>query len=266
LEDRTDGRHVCTIFPPLQAAAPFLGAAATAMSALDTAKTCSKGMSLDCAVGVASLIPGGRVLGTAEREAKAAKKIGEAAGDAEDGVKAGRKAVASDCHSFDPATPVLMAGGQVKPIGEVKVADQVISTDPATGQTGPHAVTVLHLNDDTDLTDVTVRVDHDPSRTGEETTQVLKTTWHHPMWDLTAGTWVDAAALVPGHKLRTLDGSTVTVIAVHNYVGSHLLRRGRQLAGTGAQRLDRSVRDPWWRLRQPTGSRARRGARPAKCL
>ena len=215
----------CTVIPPLQVAAPFLGAAATAMSALDTIKTCSKGMSLDCAMGAASLIPGGRVLGTAEREAKAAKKLGDAAEEVEDGVKAGRRAVKpTGCHSFDPATPVLMAGGQSKPIGDIKVGDQVLSTDPATGQSGPESVTALHRNDDHDLTEVTVRIDGDPVHGRRGTTQVIKTTWHHPIWDLTLDAWVEAAALVTGHQLLTQDGSRVTVIAVRNYIGEQWMR------------------------------------------
>jgi hypothetical protein len=35
--------------------------------------------------------------------------------------------------SFDPNTPVLLANGKAKPIGELKVGDKVESADPATG-------------------------------------------------------------------------------------------------------------------------------------
>ena len=48
----------CTIIPPLQAAAPFLGAAATAIGAIDTYKSCKAGAALDCAMGLTDLVPG----------------------------------------------------------------------------------------------------------------------------------------------------------------------------------------------------------------
>ena len=99
---------------------------------------------------------------------------------------------APGCHSFDPATPVLMADGSTKPIEDVRLGDRVRSTDPQTGTTVAKPVTLLHLNKDTDLTDVTVR----DGATGKKS--VLHTTDHHPFWDATAKRWVDAADLAAG--------------------------------------------------------------------
>jgi hypothetical protein len=60
------------------------------------------------------------------------------------------------CHSFAPDTPVLMADGTTRAIKDVRVGDDVIGTDPATGKTASEPVTALHVNQDTDLTDVWV--------------------------------------------------------------------------------------------------------------
>ncbi|HET9655068.1 MAG TPA: polymorphic toxin-type HINT domain-containing protein [Kineosporiaceae bacterium] len=61
-------------------------------------------------------------------------------------------------HSFAPDTEVVMADGSRKPIGEVKLGDKVLATNPDTGTTEVKPVVALHHNEDTDLTDVTVRV------------------------------------------------------------------------------------------------------------
>src|SRR5262249_39462123 len=51
-------------------------------------------------------------------------------------------------------------------------------------------------------------------------TSTLHTTAHHPFWDATTGAWVDAAALVAGHQLRTADQTIATVIAVRSHTGA----------------------------------------------
>jgi hypothetical protein len=54
-------------------------------------------------------------------------------------------------------TPVLMADGTMRPITQVQVGDLVTATNPATGTTTAEPVTAQHVNQDTDLADVTVR-------------------------------------------------------------------------------------------------------------
>jgi len=120
-------------------------------------------------------------------------------------------------HSFDPATPVLMGDGSSKPIKDVKLGDRVTSTDPATGKTTTEPVVLLHDNHDTDLADVTVRA-------ADGTRDTLHTTWHHPFWNATRGTWTDAAALTPGTRLHADDGRTETVEAVLLRTGRHEMR------------------------------------------
>ncbi|WP_405883058.1 polymorphic toxin-type HINT domain-containing protein [Streptomyces sp. NBC_01136] len=110
--------------------------------------------------------------------------------------------------SFDPQTPVLMAGWKTKPIGKIKPGDRVESADPATGKhRGPRKVTARLVHHDDDLVDVTIR-----SADGHEET--LHTTSRHPFWDDTLHTWIPAGKLKPGHLLNTATDHHVRIDAV----------------------------------------------------
>jgi len=122
-------------------------------------------------------------------------------------------------NSFSPDTPVVMADGTTKKIKDIKVGDKVLATDPKTGKTSARTVTTLHVNQDNELTDLSVR-------TPDGRTTVLNTTQHHPFWDDTTHSWVDAGQLLPGHRLRHASGAAgtmltgiVTVVAVSNFTG-----------------------------------------------
>jgi len=133
------------------------------------------------------------------------------------GVMGGIGGAFGGCHSFAPTTKVWMANGTAKAIKDVKLGDKVTATDPTTGKTTQQAVVALHDNHDTDLADVTVTgTDHRMS--------VVRTTQHHLFWDATAGAWIAAADLVAGHQLRSEDGSTETVAAVHSYTAAADMR------------------------------------------
>jgi hypothetical protein len=107
-----------------------------------------------------------------------------------------------------------------------------LATDPVRGATGAKPVTALHLNRDTDLTDVHVvvvgggaRAPNGPAqRPGAgavAATAVVQTTAHHPFWDAAAGRWTDAARLSPGEStLLGPDGTTYRVTAVRQHVGA----------------------------------------------
>ncbi|MBV1856755.1 RHS repeat-associated core domain-containing protein [Catellatospora tritici] len=152
-------------------------------------------------------------------------------------VKTGATHVLDACHSFDPATEVLMADGSTRAIKDVKVDDEVLATDPVSGRSTAEKVTDLHLNLDHELTDVTVvpvapaavRVAGTP---GVEDgaggvrgpTATLHTTAHHPFWDATAGEWVDAADLRIGHALTGPHGEKQYVVAVRNFAGGKDMR------------------------------------------
>jgi len=122
------------------------------------------------------------------------------------------------CHSFDPNTPVLLADGTTKPIKDVKVEDQVLATDPTTGQTRARSVTELHSNTDADLADITVQAT-------DGSTATIHTTQHHPFWNQSQHTWTDARDITPNAtKLLTADGKEDTVVAVRTYTGSKQMR------------------------------------------
>ncbi|PZG23436.1 hypothetical protein C1I95_03235 [Micromonospora craterilacus] len=119
-------------------------------------------------------------------------------------------------HSFDPNTPVLMADGTKKPIGDIGEGDEVIAHDPESGVTAAESVEAVHVNQDSDLTDLTVR-------TLDGRLVVLETTQNHPFWSETGQDWIDAAYLRPGEQLGTR-GGRATVVKVHNYVGNETMR------------------------------------------
>ncbi|TFB94552.1 hypothetical protein E3O48_08035 [Cryobacterium sp. HLT2-28] len=131
----------------------------------------------------------------------------------------GRTGHPAACHSFDPATHVLMADGTTKPIKDVKLGDEVTATDPETGETTSETITQLHVNQDTDLTDITVQDETTDTRA------VLHTTGQHQFWNADNSEWVAAAELRPGTHLLDADGTrTQTVIAVNSTTGSQEMR------------------------------------------
>lgn len=70
--------------------------------------------------------------------------------------------------SFSGETLVEMGDGSHKPISEIKVGDEVLATDPETGERGPRKVTHLWIHSDT-LTDLVL-----------ENGEVITTTEDHP--------------------------------------------------------------------------------------
>ncbi|GAA3907225.1 RHS repeat-associated core domain-containing protein [Streptomyces lannensis] len=110
--------------------------------------------------------------------------------------------------SFTPATPVLMANGKTKPIGNIKTGDKVEAADPGNGKhQGPRKVTATHINHDYDLLDLRIQ------RTGGKV-ETLHTTASHPFWDDTLHTWVPAGQLRKGHALNTVSDQHVYVTGV----------------------------------------------------
>ncbi|MBO2462402.1 polymorphic toxin-type HINT domain-containing protein [Actinomadura violacea] len=117
-------------------------------------------------------------------------------------------------NSFTAGTKVLMADGTGKPIEAVDVGDQVQSTDPATGRTGPQPVTALITGSGRkSLTSVTVGNDGLPGALG--LTGTVQATSTHPFWVNEPGHWRDARELRPGDQVRRPDGHYVTVTATH---------------------------------------------------
>ncbi|WP_020124657.1 RHS repeat-associated core domain-containing protein [Streptomyces canus] len=110
--------------------------------------------------------------------------------------------------SFTPSTPVLMADGKTKPIGDIKSGDKVEAAAPANGKhQGPRTVTATHVNHDYDLVDLKIQL-------ADGKTETLHTTSKHPFWDDTLHTWVPAGQLLAGHALNTADDRHAYVTAI----------------------------------------------------
>ncbi|MEV6654862.1 polymorphic toxin-type HINT domain-containing protein [Streptomyces sp. NPDC051219] len=107
---------------------------------------------------------------------------------------------------FLAGTDVLMADGTTKDIEKIELGDQVVATDPETGESGPRKVTALIITeDDKHFNKLSIATDD-----GVET---LTATHEHPFWSPSEGRWVEARDLKSGTTLRTDDGNTVIVTA-----------------------------------------------------
>ncbi|MFJ6738124.1 RHS repeat-associated core domain-containing protein [Streptomyces sp. NPDC091279] len=117
-------------------------------------------------------------------------------------------------NSFTPDTRVLMADGSTKPIKDVKAGDQVLATDPETGETRVETVTaeitgtgVKHL--------VKVTIDVDGKK-GKKTASVTATDGH-PFWVPELEEWLKATDLTPGTLLHTAAGTQTQIVKVQRW-------------------------------------------------
>ncbi|GGP85986.1 RHS repeat-associated core domain-containing protein [Streptomyces calvus] len=113
-------------------------------------------------------------------------------------------------HSFLPDTEVLLADGTSKPIKDVALGDEVVVTDPETGETTVREVVgTIVTEDDKHFVDLTIAT--------EDGAAALISTTTHPFWVESEGEWIDAGDLEPGMTLRTPDGKTATLAALHHF-------------------------------------------------
>ena len=120
-------------------------------------------------------------------------------------------------NSFSPDTLVLMADHTTKPIRDVRVGDQVLATDPETGETTAKTVTALHDNVDHNLVDLEI-VD----ATGHRAT--IHTTDEHPFWDESTHSWVAAAKLTTEVELHSFEVGDARVVLARSFVSEmHML-------------------------------------------
>lgn len=152
------------------------------------------------------------------------RKAGEDLKTAQNAVDTARRAqadlfknAASSCklNSFTADTPVLLASGAKKLIGELKIGDKVkaVDTDKGTKTTG--VVSATYRNTDTQFTDLTLTSSTNPRAPPVK----LHTTSHHRIWDQTRRDFVYAADLPIGHHTLTDDGTTWTLTATRSYLG-----------------------------------------------
>ncbi len=105
------------------------------------------------------------------------------------------------CASFAASTPVLMADGSSKAIAEVEVGDEVLATDPETGESGPREVTATFPH-----VDVLVALDTSAG--------AVMATEDHRCWNVTDRAWQESQDLDPGDLLLAADGTRVSVEAL----------------------------------------------------
>ncbi|WP_326647288.1 polymorphic toxin-type HINT domain-containing protein [Streptomyces sp. NBC_01750] len=111
---------------------------------------------------------------------------------------------------FLAGTDVLMANGSTKDIEDVKQGDEVLATDPESGETGKRKVTRLIVTeDDKHFNELTISTQDGPKK--------LTATNEHPFWSPSEKRWVEAGQLRPGMTLLTVDGSRASVEANRAY-------------------------------------------------
>lgn len=100
-----------------------------------------------------------------------------------------------------------MADGTEKPIAAVEVGDLVLATDPETGETASRPVTALiRHGGEHRMVDLTFDDDSE-----------LTATDHHPFWNASTRSFVDAIDLKVGEQVLSSGGRTLTVTASHSY-------------------------------------------------
>ncbi|MET9513176.1 pre-toxin TG domain-containing protein [Streptomyces flavidovirens] len=114
-------------------------------------------------------------------------------------------------NSFPVGTLVLMGGGAATPIERIREGDEVLATDPETGNTRPEPVTDL-ITGSGDKRLVTLTVDTDG--TAGDRTDTITATDHHPFRTLGPDGWTYAVDLTPGTWLRTSTGTATQITAV----------------------------------------------------
>ncbi|MGN7457400.1 polymorphic toxin-type HINT domain-containing protein [Paenibacillus pasadenensis] len=137
----------------------------------------------DRVIGLAGIVPGGKVA------AKGVKLLGSE-------VKIGGKIV-SACNCFTAGTKVITDEGE-KNIEDIEVGDRVLSKDEVTGQQDYKEVTALHRNEK----DTTYKL--------SVGNQIIEATDNHPFWVDGKG-WVLAVDLTVGDELVQSNGNHLKI-------------------------------------------------------
>ncbi|MGW7031476.1 polymorphic toxin-type HINT domain-containing protein [Streptomyces xanthophaeus] len=121
---------------------------------------------------------------------------------------AGKAAPCNQC--FLAGTGVVMADGTSKKIETIKVGDEVIATDPRSGETGRRRVTNLIVTeDDKAFNKISIATPNGIEK--------ITATVEHPFWSPSEQEWVEAGELSPGMSLLSGSGDLVIVEANEAY-------------------------------------------------
>lgn len=103
-----------------------------------------------------------------------------------------------------------MADGSTKDIEGVEVGDEVLATDPETGESGARKVTRLIITDgDKHFNELSIAT--------EDGVEHLTATYEHPFWSPSEQAWIKAGDLTAGMALLTDEGGTVVVTGNRAY-------------------------------------------------
>jgi len=197
----------------------------------DIKKCFTEGNVEACLWTLASLIPVGKIVSSGGKAVKQILKLAPKLMKFLDEIKKGRKGLkkleelaeeaATACgkklpNSFAAGTPVLLGDGTTKPIEQIRVGDLVMAADPASGAVAAKPVTVLHINVDERLTDLTV-----VAANGQRA--VVHTTPEHPFWSPAQRAWVGAGTLRAGEELTSYEAAGPTVAAVRTFPGPQVM-------------------------------------------
>ncbi|MER6007438.1 polymorphic toxin-type HINT domain-containing protein [Nonomuraea angiospora] len=169
------------------------------------AKDCANGSITGCALFALNFLPGVGV--AAKSGVKGLTKLVGVLG------KSG-SVIAKACSSFVPGTLVVMADGSRRPIEEIRVGDEVLATDPATGETAAKKVSALINSSGTkNLIKITIKA----GDKGNAGPQAVIATAQHPFWVPSRQEWVDATYLQSDAWLRTPAGSWIQITDVKRW-------------------------------------------------
>ncbi|MFJ9648190.1 polymorphic toxin-type HINT domain-containing protein [Streptomyces sp. NPDC101206] len=118
--------------------------------------------------------------------------------------------IRSGCKCFLAGTEVLMADGSTKKIEDVKLGDEVLATDPRSGETGKREVTRLIVTEDD-------KHFNKLSIASEQGVQELVATHEHPFWSPSENAWLEARDLKPGMSLLTAEGKSAILTSNHPF-------------------------------------------------
>ncbi|MFB9588402.1 polymorphic toxin-type HINT domain-containing protein [Streptomyces racemochromogenes] len=123
-----------------------------------------------------------------------------------------RPAKGGGCQCFLAGTRVVMADGTSKVIEEVEAGDEVLASDPRSGEVGGRKVSRLIATEDDKHFNKLSLV------TGAGVEE-LTATQEHPFWSPSENAWINAADLKPGMSLATDVGGTAIVAGNESYTG-----------------------------------------------
>ncbi|WP_067969781.1 RHS repeat-associated core domain-containing protein [Nocardiopsis trehalosi] len=157
------------------------------------------------------------------------------------------------CNSFVPGTDVVMADGTTADIEDIDLGEEVLATDPETGETGPQPVLATITGHGTkNLVEITLDPDatrgddgrgddsgaRDAGGTdtggedgGPQHQDTITATDEHPFWVPDRREWVNAEDLHPGTWLRTSSGTWIQVASTQTRTAENQRVHNLTIAG-----------------------------------